>query len=84
MYFILYFTALAVVDGTITLGTMLAIQYVLGQLNRPMMDFSMIIGQWLDAKLSLNRINEFSGDEKRRVPAAGEFSPAGLFWGDPY
>ena len=61
--FILYFTALAVVDGTITLGTMLAIQYVLGQLNRPMMDFSMIIGQWLDAKLSLNRINEFSGDE---------------------
>ncbi len=62
--FILFFTAVAVVEGQITLGTMLAIQYVLGQLNRPMMQFSTIIGEWLDAKLSLDRINKFSGDER--------------------
>ncbi len=50
--------ATAVIDGTLTLGAMLAIQYIIGQLNSPvdrLMDF---IYSLQDVKLSLERINE--------------------------
>lgn len=47
-----------VVAGNITLGTMLAIQYILGQLNGPMSDIISFIQSGQDAKLSMNRLSE--------------------------
>jgi ATP-binding cassette subfamily B protein len=50
--------ATAVINGNLTLGMMLSIQYIIGQLNSPveqMMDF---IYQWQDVRISLDRMNE--------------------------
>lgn len=50
--------ATAVINGDMTLGAMLAVQYIIGQLNSPverMMDF---VYSFQDVKISLERINE--------------------------
>ena len=58
--FILFFTAIAVMKGTLTLGAMIAIQYILGRLNQPMTDIMQFIQDYQDAKLSLGRLKEFT------------------------
>jgi ATP-binding cassette subfamily B protein len=50
--------ALAVISGSITLGMMLAIQYIIGQLNTPIHEFIAFTRDWQDAKISLERIGE--------------------------
>lgn len=52
------FAATAVINGEITLGTMLAIQYIVGQLNSPVEQFMSFIYSLQDVKISLERINE--------------------------
>lgn len=52
------FAATAVINGQITLGTMLAIQYIVGQLNSPIEQFMSFIYSLQDVKISLERINE--------------------------
>jgi ATP-binding cassette, subfamily B, bacterial len=55
---ITFFTATAVLNGQLTLGAMLAIQYIVGQLNSPVEQLISFIQQAQDAKLSLDRIGE--------------------------
>ena len=50
--------ATAVINGQITLGAMLAIQYIVGQLNSPVEQFMSFIYALQDVKISLERINE--------------------------
>lgn len=50
--------ATAVINGQITLGSMLAIQYIVGQLNSPIEQFMSFIYSLQDVKISLERINE--------------------------
>ena len=50
--------ALAVMDGSMTLGMMLAVQYIIGQLNAPVNEFIVFTRDWQDAKISLERIGE--------------------------
>ena len=50
--------ASAVIHGNITLGMMLAIQYVIGQLNSPVNDLLSFCYSLQDVKISLERINE--------------------------
>ena len=50
--------ALAVIDGKMTLGMMLATQYIIGQLSLPIEQIAQLIHNYQDAKLSLERINE--------------------------
>lgn len=50
--------ATAVIDGHITLGSMLAIQYIVGQLNSPIEQLMSFIYSLQDVKISLERINE--------------------------
>ena len=50
--------ASAVITGNITLGAMLAIQYIIGQLNSPVEQLMNFILSLQDVKLSLERINE--------------------------
>lgn len=52
------FAATAVINGQITIGAMLAIQYIVGQLNSPVEQFMQFIYSLQDVKISLERINE--------------------------
>lgn len=52
------FAATAVINGQITLGAMLAIQYIVGQLNAPIEQLMAFIYSLQDVKISLERINE--------------------------
>ncbi|MCG8883205.1 peptidase domain-containing ABC transporter [Tenacibaculum finnmarkense] len=54
--FITFLSATAVVNGEITLGMMLSIQYIVGQLNLPLSNFISFIQIWQDAKISLERL----------------------------
>lgn len=50
--------ATAVIGGDLTLGMMLAIQYIIGQLNSPVEQVMGFIYQWQDVSISLDRMNE--------------------------
>jgi len=50
--------ATAVIEGNMTLGMMLAVQYIIGQLNSPVEQFMNFIYSMQDVKISLERINE--------------------------
>ncbi len=50
--------ATAVINGQITLGAMLAIQYIVGQLNSPVEQLMSFLYALQDVKISLERINE--------------------------
>ncbi len=50
--------ATAVINGQMTLGSMLAVQYIIGQLNLPVEQLMAFIYSLQDVKISLERINE--------------------------
>ena len=50
--------ATAVINGSLTLGMMLSIQYIIGQLNSPVEQLMSFIYQWQDVSISLDRMNE--------------------------
>ncbi len=50
--------ATAVIGGRMTLGAMLAVQYIIGQLNSPVAQFMSFIYSLQDVRISLERINE--------------------------
>lgn len=56
--FIIFICANEVLAGRMTLGMMLAVQYIIGQLNVPLQQFINIIREGQDASLSLTRMNE--------------------------
>ena len=70
------FAATSVIDGQITLGAMLAIQYIVGQLNSPVAQLMQFIYSLQDVRISLERINEIhSGrDEEPETGMMEEFS----------
>jgi len=53
-----YLVARAVLDGQLTLGAMVAIQYIIGQLNSPVEQLIGFAQRAQDAKISLERLNE--------------------------
>ena len=53
-----FIVAQAVVNGQLTLGAMLAIQYIIGQLNSPIEQLIGFVQSAQDAKISLERLNE--------------------------
>jgi ATP-binding cassette subfamily B protein len=56
--FITFLSAKAVIDGEITLGMMLAIQYIIGQLNGPVDEFVEFTRTYQEANNSMERIGE--------------------------
>jgi len=50
--------AKAVIEGTMTLGQLLAVQYIVGQLNAPLNQLIQFIRSTQEAKISLERMNE--------------------------
>ncbi len=61
--FITFLSAKAVIDGQMTLGTMLAVQYIIGQLNSPIEQMIGFVQSWQNAKISMDRLNEIHGIE---------------------
>jgi ATP-binding cassette subfamily B protein len=55
---ITFFVAKSVLDGQLTLGAMMAVQYIIGQLNSPVEQLIGFVQQAQDAKISLERLNE--------------------------
>lgn len=55
---ITFLAAKAVINGNLTLGEMLSVQYILGQLNVPVNSLITFIQSTQDAKISLERISD--------------------------
>jgi len=58
-----FIAAKAVVEGQMTLGMMMAITYIIGQLSAPVEQFVGFARSFQDAKISLERLNEVHGKE---------------------
>ncbi|WPP51758.1 peptidase domain-containing ABC transporter [Catalinimonas niigatensis] len=59
---ITFLSALFVIQGEMTLGMLIAVQYILGQLNAPLLSLIGFHQSAQDAKLSLSRLNEVYHD----------------------
>lgn len=55
--------AAAVIQGELTLGMMLAIMFILGQLNVPLQQIVTFVREGQDAQISLERLGEIHDDE---------------------
>lgn len=55
--------ATSVIHGELTLGMMLAVQYIIGQLNAPIEQTVQFIHDYQDTRISLERINEIHHKE---------------------
>ncbi|MEM0938801.1 MAG: peptidase domain-containing ABC transporter [Bacteroidota bacterium] len=62
--YIIYLSARQVIDGDLTLGSLIAIQYIIGGLVSPVDQLISFIHLGQDAKLSLERLNEVHNTEE--------------------
>jgi ATP-binding cassette subfamily B protein len=60
---ITFTSAVLVIQGNITLGMMLSIQYIIGQLNSPISQMVGFIRSYQDAKISMERLGEIHDKE---------------------
>lgn len=65
--FITLLTATAVINNEMTLGGMLAVQFVIGQLNGPINQLVGLIYSLQDVKISLDRINEIHNKKNEQT-----------------
>lgn len=74
---ITFLAAKGVIEGEITLGMMLAIQYIVGQINVPLNSFVGFLRDVQDAKLSLERFTDidFTSEEEKILNKTGLTSP---------
>ncbi|MCB0663687.1 MAG: peptidase domain-containing ABC transporter [Saprospiraceae bacterium] len=71
---IIFLAAQAVVHGTMTLGMMLAVQYIVGMVNVPLQQMIGFIRQAQDAKISLDRMQEIHHQQKEENTAVTDLS----------
>ncbi|WP_313492281.1 peptidase domain-containing ABC transporter [Sphingobacterium multivorum] len=65
---ITYISAKAAIDGNITLGGMMAIQYIVGMVNSPVESLLSFMQSYQDAKISMERLNEiYETDEEENL-----------------
>jgi len=78
---ITFIAATSVLNGSITLGMMLAIQYIIGQLNGPLQQLITFIRAAQDASISLQRLSEIHNSpleetadiqKIKQIPSAGD------------
>jgi ATP-binding cassette subfamily B protein len=72
---ITFFAAKAVINGQMTLGMMLAVQYITGQLNGPLQQFVGFIRSAQDARLSMERMSEIHEQEQESNEGMVDFLP---------
>jgi len=64
-----FIAASAVINGEMTLGMMVAVQYIVGQLNAPFQQFIGFVYSAQDAKISLERMGEITSEKEENNPA---------------
>jgi len=67
---ITFVAATSVINGNLTLGMMLSVQYIIGQLNLPINNFIGFIQAGQDAKISLERLAEIHEKENEEENSA--------------
>lgn len=67
-------SAKLVIDGDITLGMMMAISYIVGQLNAPVMQLINFLRDAQDAKISLDRLGEIHNKEDEEKVGEQKFT----------
>ena len=67
---ITFLSALAVMEGSMTLGMMMAVQFIVGQLNAPLAQLVGFVQAYQDARISLERLGEVHAHEDE-APGAG-------------
>lgn len=72
--FISYLSAKAVVEGDITLGMMMSISYIIGQLSGPISQVINFAQSLQDAKISLERLNEIHNKEDEEQEIANKIN----------
>lgn len=65
---ITFFVAKSVMDGDMTLGMMLAVQYIIGQLSGPIEQMATFLRIAQDAKISMERLGEIHLKEDEESP----------------
>lgn len=75
--FISFLAAKAVIDGQITLGMMMSISYIIGQLSGPIGQVISFAQSLQDAKISLERLNEIHNkeDEEQMIEGKLDYMP---------
>ena len=68
---ITFFAATAVIRGEMTLGMMLAVQYIIGQLNAPLVQMIQFIRNAQDARISLERLGEIHNQDNEEQENRG-------------
>ncbi|MDR0605538.1 MAG: ATP-binding cassette domain-containing protein, partial [Bacteroidales bacterium] len=66
--------AYSVINGEMTLGMMMAVQYIIGQLNAPIHQFIGFIQSLQDAKISLERLGEIHNREDEEKDSSGKIT----------
>ena len=61
------FSAKLVIEGNITIGMMMAITYIVGQLNAPILQLINFLRELQDAKISLDRLSEIHMMEDEEI-----------------
>jgi len=69
---ITFLAAKAVMDGQMTLGMMLAVQYMVGRLNAPLQQMMGFIRSAQDASISLERLGEVHAHPSEETPSEGK------------
>lgn len=69
-----FIAARAVVEGQMTLGMMVSLTYIIGQLSAPIGDFIGFAQSFQDAKISLERLNEIHAQEDEEQDIANKTS----------
>ena len=69
-----FFAAQAVINGNMTLGMMMAVQYIIGQLNAPISQLISFVQSAQDAKISLERLGEIHNKEDEEKPNADKIT----------
>ncbi|MCL2328600.1 MAG: peptidase domain-containing ABC transporter [Bacteroidetes bacterium] len=72
--FVSFIAAQAVVSGNITLGMMMSISYIIGQLSAPISQFIDFAQNFQDARISLERLNEIHQKEDEEQLASLQLS----------
>ena len=60
--------ATSVINGNLSLGMMLAIQYIIGQLDAPIEQFVQFVYGWQDVQISLERMSEIRDRQEESTP----------------
>ncbi len=72
---IAFLSASAVIRGDMTLGMMVAVQYIVGQLNAPLQQFVSFIRLGQDARISIERLSEIHEEEEEIAQRHHDFLP---------